>query len=325
MLHDDGDALLREHAEVRTLSSLDPETVVAESAGAVAIIARTPARIDGPMLDALGDIRVLSATGSGADCFDVKAASERGIPVLHNPGVAPTPIVEYALGAMIAVSKGLRFADAEVRSGGSWEPKIRFRGREVSGKVLGVVGLGHIGRDVARRANAGFDMTVLGFDPAVDDEQCAAWGVERCTLSDLLARADIVSLHVPLIDATRHLISTDELALMRPGTILINASRGGVVDEAALVDALERDHLHGAAVDVFETEPTTAAHPLTRFPNVLLSPHVAGLSEEATRNLSLAVARNLIAALGGDRPPHLVDPSAWPPARRAAPARSATS
>jgi phosphoglycerate dehydrogenase-like enzyme len=315
MLHADGDELLRSYAEVHTLSSLDPETVVKESQGAVAIIARTPALISGPMLDAMPTVRVLSATGSGADCFDVAAAADRGIPVLHNPGVAATPIVEYALGAMIVMSKRMRELDVAVRSGQSWEPKTAYLGRQVCGKTLGLIGLGHIGGDVARRAQAGFDMRVLGYDPLVSDERYAELAVERRMLPELLAEADIVSVHVPLLETTRHLISTDQFALMRPGTIFINASRGGVVDEAALVDALERKHLYGAAVDVFETEPAPADHPLAKFPNVLLSPHVAGLSEDAIRDLALAVARNLIGALEGERPPHIVDPSAWPPAR----------
>ncbi len=322
MLHADGDELLRSFADVHTLSALDPDTVVRESQGAAAIIGRTPLRVDGPMFDAMPTVRVVSATGSGADCFDVGAAAERGIPVLHNPGVAATPIVEYALGAMIVMSKRMREHDAAVRAGEPWEPKTKFQGRQVCGKTLGVVGLGHIGGDVARRAKAGFDMRVLGYDPVVSDERCAQLGVERRTLADLLAEADIVSVHVPLLPSTRHLISTDEFAQMRQGAILVNASRGGVVDEAALVRALEDGRLYGAAVDVFESEPAPADHPLTKFPNVLLSPHVAGSSDDASRNLSLAVARNLIAALQGERPPHIVDPSAWPPSRAVeAPAR----
>lgn len=319
MLHPDGDRELRAYADVRTLSALDPETIIRESAGAVAIIGRTPVRIDGPILDALPSVRVVSATGSGADCFDVAAASARGIPVLHNPGVAPTPIVEFALCAMVMISRRFHESDAAIRGGGEWEPKVQFRGHEITGKVLGVIGLGHIGGEVARRANAAFDMRVLGYDPFLDDARCAQLGVERRPLQDLLAEADVVTVHVPLTDDTRHLLSAAEFAAMRPGTVLVNASRGGVVDEAALVDALRSGHLAGAAVDVFEREPAPSDHPLFGFSNVLVTPHIAGMSHEATKALSVAVARNLIAALEGERPPHLVDPTVWPPTRDAEP------
>jgi D-3-phosphoglycerate dehydrogenase len=314
-MHPEGDELLRSYADVRTFSSLDSGTVVRESQDAVAIIGRTPLKIDGAILDALPTVRVLTATGSGVDCFDVAAATERGVPVLHNPGVGATPIVEYALGAMVAVAKRFRDRDLAVRNGSPWEPKSNFMALEISGKTLGVVGLGHIGGEVARRAQAAFGMRVLGYDPIVPDERLAELGVERRTLPELLSEADVVSLHVPLTSATRHLISTAELRTMRPESILVNASRGGVVDEAALVAALEDGHLYGAAVDVFETEPAPADHPLTKFPNVLVSPHVAGMSVEANRKLAVAVARNLIDALEGRRPPHIADPSAWPPAR----------
>jgi phosphoglycerate dehydrogenase-like enzyme len=315
IMHPDGDEILRAYADLHTFSNLDPDTVVRESQGAVAIIGRTPLKVDGAMLDAMPTVRVLTATGSGVDCFDVGAASARGIPVLHNPGVGATPIVEYALGAMVAIAKRFRERDLAVRNGTPWEPKSDFMALEVTGKTLGVVGLGHIGSEVARRARAAFDMRVLGHDPVVPDERFAELGVEPRTLPDLLTEADIVTLHVPLMPATRHLISSTELRTMRPGSILVNASRGGVVDEAALVAALEDGHLYGAAVDVFETEPAPTDHPLTKFPNVLVSPHVAGMSVEANRKLAVAVARNLVDALEGRRPPHIADPVAWPPAR----------
>ena len=315
IMHPDGDELLRSYADIHTFSNLDPATIIRESQGAVAIIGRTPLKVDGAILDAVQTVRVLTATGSGVDCFDVAAASARGIPVLHNPGVGATPIVEYALGAMVAVAKRFRERDLAVRSGNPWEPKTDFMALEVSEKTLGVVGLGHIGSEVARRAKAAFGMRVLGYDPVVSDVRIAELGVERRTLPELLAEADFVSVHVPLAPDTRHLISAAELSIMRRGSILINASRGGVVDEFALVAALEDGHLYGAAVDVFETEPAPSDHPLTRFPNVLVSPHVAGMSVEANRKLAVATAGNLIDALEGRRPPHLADPSIWPPAR----------
>jgi D-3-phosphoglycerate dehydrogenase len=322
IMHPDGDQLLRSAVDLRTLTALDPETIIREGEGAVAIIGRTPLRIDGPILDALPDVRVLSATGSGADCFDLPAATARGIPVLHNPGVAPAPIVEYVLGAMVFLMKRLREADAVVRRGGAWEPKEQFAGGEVTGATLGLIGLGHIGGEVARRARAAFDVRVVAFDPIASDEQFKAAGAERHILDDVLAQADIVSLHVPLIESTRQMLSSAQFALMKPGAVLVNASRGGVVDEDALVDALRQGHISAAAVDVFATEPPAADHPLFAFPQVITTPHIAGLSQNSMRNLALAVATNVIGALKGKRPPHVMNPSAWPPARRAGDART---
>jgi D-3-phosphoglycerate dehydrogenase / 2-oxoglutarate reductase len=316
MMHPVGEEILGRHVELRTASSADPATVIREGQDARAMIGRSPARIGADVLDALGDLLVVSATGSGADWVDIQACRDRGIPVLHNPGVAPTPVTEYVLGAMVMVYKRLREADAFLRAGGDWEPKDRFRGRELTGKVLGVVGLGAIGGDVARRARAAFDMTVLAYDPGVRDPRFAEIGAERVDrIEALFERADVISLHLPLLPETRGLIDAAVLAHCRPGAVLVNASRGGVVDEAALVDVLRSGRLSGAATDVFDAEPPRADNPLFQMPNVVVTPHIAGLTVDATIKLSTAVAENVLAALRGERPPHIVNPEAWPPRR----------
>jgi D-3-phosphoglycerate dehydrogenase len=321
MMHPIGEELLGEHVELRTASSPDPATVIREATGARAIIGRSPARIGAEVLDALSDLFVVSATGSGADWVDIQACRDRGIPVLHNPGVAPTPVTEYVLCTMVALYKRLREADAFLRSGGDWEPKDRFRGREVSGKVLGLVGFGAIGADVARRARAAFDMTVVAYDPAVPGDIFTALGVERADrIDEVFERADIISLHIPLLPETRGLVDATLLARCRPDAVLINASRGGVVDETALVEALRSGRLSAAATDVFDPEPPRPDNPLFELPNVLVTPHIAGLTVDATIKLSTAVATNVLAALRGERPPHIVNPDAWPP-RRLVPAQ----
>lgn len=316
MMHPVGEELLRQHVELRTASSPDAATVIREGRGARAMIGRSPARIGADVLDALPELFVVSATGSGADWVDIQACRDRGIPVLHNPGVAPTPVTEYVLCTMVALYKRLREADAFLRSGGDWEPKDRFRGREVTGRTLGLVGFGAIGRDVARRARAAFDMTVLAYDPAVPDSRFAELGVERAPrIEDVFERADIISLHIPLLPETRGLVDASLLARCRPDAVLVNASRGGVVDEAALVQALRDGRLSAAATDVFDPEPPRPDNPLFELPNVMVTPHMAGLTVDSTIKLSTAVATNLLAALRGERPPHIVNPDAWPPRR----------
>jgi D-3-phosphoglycerate dehydrogenase / 2-oxoglutarate reductase len=178
------------------------------------------------------------------------------------------------------------------------------------------VGVGAICVDVARRAPAAFDMTVLAYDPGVRDPRFAEIGAERVDrIEALFERADVISLHLPLLPETRGLIDAAVLAHCRPGAVLVNASRGGVVDEAALVDVLRSGRLSGAATDVFDAEPPRADNPLFQMPNVVVTPHIAGLTVDATIKLSTAVAENVLAALRGERPPHIVNPEAWPPRR----------
>jgi len=314
MLDPVGDELMEGRANLVTASALDAATLVREGQDAVAIIARTPAKIGAEVFDALPSVRVVSATGSGADCFDVVAASERGIPVLHNPGVAPVPVAEHVIAATLVLLKRIHEYDRRLRAG-LWRPPSDYYGEQAAGHTLGLVGFGNIGRAVAVRA-AGLSMRVIAHDGYVDDGEFAAFGVTRtATLDELLAESDVVSLHVPLSPATRHLISAPQLAAMRPRALLINTSRGPVVDEDALVEALRAGVIGGAAVDVYASEPPPPDHPLFTFENVLATPHTAGVTVEAMRDLTAATVNNLLGAVDGARPPHLVDSSVWPPRR----------
>ena len=314
MLHAAGEQLLCEHVRLITASEPSEECIRHEGTDAVAIIARRPIRIGGEVMDALPSLSVLSATGSGADCFDVAAATTRGIPVLHNPGVAPGPVAEYVIAAIPMLLKRIVPADQFLRAGGDWEPKDRFRGDEAAGRTLGLVGFGHIARDVARRAQAGLDMHVVAYSRTTRAAEYEELGVEPCrTLDELLARADVVSINVPYSVDTKGMFDAAVIAKMRPGAILVNTARGGIVDDVALAAAVRAGRIGGAAVDVFEPEPPGPNHPLFGLTNVLVTPHIAGMTDEAMRRLSLSLARNLLKALEGDRPPHLVDPSVWPP------------
>jgi D-3-phosphoglycerate dehydrogenase / 2-oxoglutarate reductase len=315
MLHSSGEEMLSQVVDLVTVGSAHPAAVIAAAGPAVALIARSPARIGAEIFDALPELAVVSATGSGADCFDIAAATERGIPVLHHPGVAPVPVAEYVMAAMLVMNKRLLMADSFLRAGGSWEPKGRFAGVDAAGGTLGIIGFGAIGREVASRARLGLGMRVIAHDPGKKADVFAACQVVGTGLDELLGQSDVVSLHVPLRPATRRLIGSRELGLMRPSAILINTARGGVVDEGALVAALRSGQIAGAALDVYDPEPPSGGNPLFSLPNTLLTPHIAGLTGPALARLSQEIARELPRALRGERPAHLVNPAAWPPRR----------
>src|ERR1700722_747288 len=196
MLHSSGEEMLSQVVDLVTVGSAQPAAVIAAAGPAVALIARSPARIGAEVFDALPELAVVSATGSGADCFDVAAATERGIPVLHHPGVAPEPVAEYVLAAILVMNKRLLLADSFLRAGGAWEPKGRFAGVDAAGATLGIVGFGAIGREVATRARHGLGMRVIAHDPGKQADVFRPYQVVGSGLDDLLRQSDVVSLHV---------------------------------------------------------------------------------------------------------------------------------
>ena len=312
------DDLLAPHVRLVTASASTAEALISEGTGAVAVIGRGPGKVCARVLEELADIRFAVAPGSGTDAIDVEAATGLGIAVVNNAGVAPQPVAEYVVGASVVLLKKLREADAALRAGVVWGERERgLRGREVSGRTMGLIGFGQIGREVARRARLGLGMQVLAHDPAVPGEVFAEHEVEPLPLPELLTRADVVSVHVPLLPGTRGLLGAEQLRLMRPGAVLVNTSRGGVVDEAALIECLRGGHLGGAALDVFDPEPPAPDNPLFGMDNVLVTPHLAGITEEAMERLGRACAANLLGLLRGVRPTRLVNDVTWPPPRAA--------
>jgi glyoxylate reductase len=260
-------------------------------------------RVDRELLAACPLLRVVSSCSVGLDHIDLVAARERGIAVGHTPGVLTETTADLAFALLLAAARRVAEADRFVREGGwtaerRWEPELLL-GRDVHGATLGIVGLGAIGRAVARRA-AGFDMRVLAWSRTPRELA----GITHVSFADLLAQSDFVSLHVPLTSETRGLLDARALAGMKPGAVLVNTTRGGVVDEAALVEALASGRLAAAGLDVFEEEPLPAASPLRALPNVVLSPHIGSASiATRTRMADLAV-ENLLAGLEGRPLPH---------------------
>jgi len=255
------------------------------------------------VLAAAPRLKAISRTGVGYDAIDVKAATARGIVVTTTPGVNRHAVADLTLALILCCARKLPENMAEVRRGG-W---VRHEGIDLAEKTLGIVGLGTIGKEVARRAQA-FRMRILACDLVQDPPFAEGHGVAYVSLEDLLRQSDFVSLHLFLNDASRHLINDERLALMKPTAFLINTGRGGLVDTAALCQALQAKRIAGAALDVVEDEPLRADSPLRELDNVYLSPHVGGATADARRLSGAMAAENLIRALKGERPEGIVNP-----------------
>lgn len=309
-VHEAGMALLASRCDVVVAPDVAAATLRAAIGEAEGLLART-APIPADVIDAAPRLRVIARHGVGVDNIDVAAATRRGIPVAYTPDANRVSVAEQVLALLLALAKRLHEYDAATRRG-AWEVRNGYGALDLAGKRLGVVGMGRVGATVAQKAGAGLDMRVLGYDPNLPREIIAAAGAEPVArLEDLLAAADAVTLHVPLTPATRGLLDARALACMRPTAFLINTSRGGVVDEAALHAALSTGRLRGAALDVFEAEPPPADHPLLALPNVIVTPHSAALTAECAVRMATGAARAIIDVLDGRRPADIVNPDVY--------------
>ena len=296
----DEDAVARLSARYDTLydpALVDrPGDLAAVVTEARALIVRNRTQVRGDLLAAAAQLSCVGRLGVGLDNIDTGACEEAGIAVYPATGANDASVAEYVITAALILLRGAWHASAEVAVG-AW-PRTRLMGREVGGRTLGLIGFGGIARQTAQRARA-LGMTVMASDPYLPPGDIAWEGTERMDTEQVLARADVVSLHVPLTGGTRHMIDTAALNTMKPGAVLINAARGGVVDEAALAQALNSGRLSGAALDVFETEPLTAEAG-ARFAglNVLLTPHIAGVTEDSNVRVSSLIADKVADHLG---------------------------
>ena len=262
----------------------------------VAILSRQ-GPVTAAAMDAAPGLRVVARHGVGVDDVDVAEAQRRGIVVTRAPGSNTQAVAEHTMALLLSLAKDLPLLSAQV-AGGAWR-KAETKVRDVAGLRLGLVGCGAIGQAVARLA-AAFGMAVAAYDPALPD----GTGIEAVAgLHALLGRSDVLSLHVPLLPTTRHLIGAVELAALPRGAVVLNTARGGLVDEAALLQALEAGHLAGAGLDVFEEEPPPGDHPLRRHPRVICTPHVAGVTDGSLVNMGVMAAECIAAVLRGDPVP----------------------
>ncbi|MHB8945931.1 MAG: 2-hydroxyacid dehydrogenase [Bacillota bacterium] len=273
------------------------EDVLRAAAGVDGILSLLTERMDAAVMDAAPGLKVIANYAVGFDNIDLGEARRRGILVTNTPGVLTETTADFAWALIMAAARRVVEGDEEVRSGRwrTWEPQ-GLLGVDVHGAVLGVVGYGRIGQAVARRG-AGFGMEVIFHDPTESGSM---------PLDQLLRRADIISLHVPLTPVTRHLIDGGRLRLCKPTAVLVNTSRGGVVDQQALAEALAAGTIFAAGLDVFEEEPLPPGHPLCRLRNVVLAPHIASASRATRDRMAVMAASNLLAALRGETPPNLV-------------------
>ena len=268
------------------------EALLAALPGAQALIVRNRTQVDQAVLDAAPDLRVVGRLGVGLDNIDMAACKARDVIVHPATGANTLSVAEYVISTTLSLLRGAYSSNAAMIAG-QW-PRNALIGLEASGRVMGLVGYGGIARAVADRARA-LGMTIAAYDPYLPEDDAAWAEARRCSIDELLGLADVVSLHVPLTDETRGLIDAQAIAGMKPGAIVINTARGGVVDEPALAAALREGRLGGAALDVFETEPLTAeaGAVFKDVPNLILTPHIAGVTDEGNIRVSAITVENV--------------------------------
>ena len=305
--------VLERHAEVEVFEGVDEaiprDLFLSKVAGVEGLLPLLMETIDVEVMDAGRDLRVISNYAVGYNNIDVGAATERGIYVTNTPGILTDTTADCAFALLMASARRIPEADRHVRARKwvhAWGPSM-FIGSDVHGKTLGIVGLGRIGTAVARRAK-GFDMRVIYHDVFRREELEGTLGITYKPLDEVIAESDFLSLHVPLTKETHHMIGGEQLSSMKETAFLINTSRGPVVDEGALYEALRDGVIAGVGLDVFEEEPIDPGSPLLGLDNVVLTPHIASASVETRTRMAVTAATNLVSVLQGKEPPNLVNP-----------------
>ena len=277
-----------------------------------ALVVRSETKITADVLEAATHLQVVGRAGVGVDNIDVEAATEKGVVVVNAPTGNTTSAAEHAIALMFSLSRKIPEAHASLRSG-KWE-RGNFLGLELRGKTLGIIGLGQVGSEVARRAR-GLEMRVIAYDPFIAEERARVLGVDLVPMEELLTDSDFITVHTTLTEGTRSLIGEAELRKMKPSARVINTARGGIIDETALVKAIQEEWIAGAAIDVFETEPITE-HPLFALDRVVVTPHLGASTAEAQERVAIDVAEQVLAVLGGEPArwavnAPLIDPEAY--------------
>lgn len=303
-IHPIGVERLAREAELIYLPDRPGETVDQHLAEVDGIVVRT-ARLSDERLRRAGRLRVIGKHGVGVDNVDLAAARARGISIVFTPGVNSQAVAEHALTLMLMLARQIPTSSRLLRDGEFDLARRTVVAVDLHRKTLGLIGLGQVGRRLAAICKLGLAMRVLAFDPYVTPIQARELGVELVSeLPPLLRAADVVSIHTPLTPETRGIVGRDTLAMLKPTALLVNCARGGLIDEDALLQALRAGRLAGAGLDVFVEEPTPASHPLFGLENVVVTPHVAGSSEEALRLMAENVAEDVLKVLRGEQPAH---------------------
>jgi len=302
--------ILEKVAPVEISPATDETTLLGLLDRTIGIVARgVEAQISARIIDASPHLRVIGRPGAGYDTVDVAAATRRKIPVIYAP-VSGLAVSEGALALLLAMVKRIPFCDQVVKQG-QWQKRYEFLTGDMAEHTLGVVGLGRIGVGLARLAQP-FELTILGCDPLVTSEQAKGMGVTLVSLDELLQRSDYVSIHIPLNEQTRGLMNRQRIAQMKRGAMLINTSRGGIVESLdVLADALDSGQLSAVGLDVFPTEPPDTSHRLFKDPRLVCAPHMLGVSRLAMERIYRSMANDMVAVLRGDRPKFCVNPEAF--------------
>jgi D-3-phosphoglycerate dehydrogenase len=315
LIHPSGEAILEAEVDVLRAAELGPDGITEVLPTVHGIYNRA----DAADIAAAESLEVAASGGSGVDFIDIAAATRHGVLVVNAAGAQNVSVAEHAVGLLLALVKRIAISDRMLRSG-AFPERSEYRGdgwplgfpRELHGRTLGVLGYGAIGREMARMCGAAFSMPVVAYDPFVDPATATGPAELVGSLDELLARAEVLSMHLPLSDETRGIIGAEELARLPEAAYLLNMSRGGTVDESALVDALRSGRLAGAGLDVFTEEPLAVDSPLRSLDNVVLTPHIGGWTAESLPRLAQTTAREILTVLRGERPTRLVNPEAWP-------------
>ena len=306
-IHERGMQVFDESFDVRVASDPSVATVIKEIKGVEGVVVRM-APFTREIIEAADALKVIGRHGVGVDTIDLQAATEKGIVVTNTPNANATSVAEHTLTAIGALAKRVVVYDHAIRNR-RWELRNSYGAIDLDGKTLGLVGVGRIGSMVARRAAAAYNMKAIAFDPYVTPEKAREMGVTLCSaMDDVFEQADVVSLHTPLTPETRRLVNADRLRLMKPTAFLVNFSRGEVVDEKALYDALKTGVIAGAAIDVYDPEPPLDDNPLFELDNILLSPHSAALTGECVIRMATGAAEGVVDVLTGRRPQFVVNP-----------------
>ena len=309
-LHDDGMAVLeRAGANVVIVGSGAPADMLPALRDADGVIIRIGS-IDRATMEACPNLKAIGRPGVGVDDVDVAAATELGIPLVIAPGANTRSVAEHAMAMIFACAKNMRVADREMRKG-NFAIRSEYKAYELFGKTLGLIGCGHIGKILAELAT-GIGMKVLVYDPFLKEEVVAEWGYGyRTKMEDILKEADAVSVHTPLTDATRGMIGAAELQMMKKTAILVNCARGGIVDEAALLRALDAGEIQAAATDVVVHEPIRTDDPLFACENLIVTPHMAGQTKEAASGVARLAAEGVLAVIRGEKWDKVCNPDAY--------------
>jgi len=295
-LEENGQAILHSSAKVDDRTGISPEELLKVIKDYDALIVRSRTRVSPQVFDSATRLKVVGRAGVGVDNIDLEAARSHGVTVVNAPTSTSLAVAELTIGLMLAMAREIPRADAGMKQG-TWL-KIELAGTELYGKTLGILGMGRIGAEVGVRA-AAFGMTVLGYDPLIPAEEIVRRGAEPVSLDELYARSDFVSLHLPLSDETRSMVSEQAFGRMKRGVRIVCAARGGIIDESALLAALESGRVAGAALDVFASEPPGASE-LVRHPRVIATPHIGAQTAEAQSRAAEDIANEVLAALKGE-------------------------